>query len=433
VEFVLAVVVLAVAAIFAVCMGIVARRVLGAPVGWPRTFLVGLVLYSSSSPFVTLVVTSAGLGNSTIGLKVSPLVAVAFILLAFAWAFAFGVTALVVAEAIWPTGSIRNPIQLTRELIRRRRRTQRYLAILAIASRHGLSRALRGRRVSQPQLDRTPAALVAALNQAGVTFVKLGQLMSTRRDLLPDRYVDALSHLQTRARPVEWDAIRTAIEAELSQPIDNVFAEIDHSPLAAASVAQVHAARLLDGTEVVVKVQRPSAQAQVTADIDIIVRLATWIQARTEWGRDLGALALAEGFVASLRDELDYRTEQRHMDMIRAAMVAGSPLAVPAVFPSLCSQRLLVMQRLDGSPVGDAGDLLAALPAAERTALAASLCDEVLRHFQPDRPRPYERTAVGRGTLSAGPGRCRCAEPAGRLHGRRQANPRPFGHHHRGP
>ncbi|WP_163568909.1 ABC1 kinase family protein [Fodinicola feengrottensis] len=376
------VVVVAAAALFAVCAGMVARRVLGTPVGWPRTFVVGLVVYAGSSPFATFVAAAAGLRGGPDHLSVSVLVAAAFILLAFGWLFAFGVAALVAVEAIWPTGSVPNPLRLVRDLVGRRRRTRRYLAILSIASRHGLSRVLRGRRVSQPELERTPVALVAALNEAGVTFVKLGQLLSTRRDLLPDRYVEALSHLQTRARPVRWDEIRAVIEAELGGPIDTFFfAEVDPKPLAAASVAQVvHAARLADGTDVVVKVQRPTAQAQVRADVDIIVRLASWIETRTDWGRDLGAVALAEGFAQSLRDELDYRTEHRHMEMIRKAS-GESLLAVPLVFPTLCGQRILTMQRFDGVPVGDAASALAKIPDSDRRALAANLCDEVLRQI----------------------------------------------------
>lgn len=337
-----------VAAVYAVCTGAIARRILGVTVGWPRTFVVGLAVFFANAPVATYIATTAGIVGTT-GQPTAPLaVAALFIVLTFAWVFAFGILALVVIEAIWPTGSVPNPAQLVREWLQRRRRIRRYLHILAIASRHGLQALLsdrrRRRRPAQAETERTALGLVAALNEAGVTFVKLGQVLSTRRDLLPGPYVEALSQLQTRAAPEPWGTIRAVIERELGGPIGEVFARIDEQPLAAASVAQVHRAQLTDGTEVAVKVQRPAARAQVEADIDILLRLAQRIEAQTQWGRELGALALARGFADSLREELDYRIEYRNTEMIRQALGdqarAGAGLTVPRVFgraaPSGC-------------------------------------------------------------------------------------------------
>ncbi|MFI6290747.1 AarF/UbiB family protein [Nonomuraea sp. NPDC050790] len=131
-------------------------------------------------------------------------------------------------------------------------------------------------------------SLRAALNEGGVTFVKLGQMLSTRRDLIPGPFADQLATLQTRAEPEPWPAIEAAIRAALGRPPAEVFAGIDHEPMAAASVAQVHAARLLDGREVVLKVQRPRARAEVAADMEIILRLSRRLERSTPWGRSRG-------------------------------------------------------------------------------------------------------------------------------------------------
>ncbi len=237
--------------------------------------------------------------------------------------------------------------------------------------------------IASDRNERTALGLVAALNEAGVTFVKLGQLLSTRRDLLPGPYVEALSRLQTRAQSEPWASIRAVIEQEVGGPLGNVFARVDEAPLAAASVAQVHAAQLIDGTEVVVKVQRPGARAQVEADIDIILRLARRIETRTLWGRELGALALAQGFAASLREELDYRIEYRNTELVRQSSIsqAGTAITVPRVFGQASTRRLLTIERLQGRALGDAGPVLETLPAGQRADLAAGLFDAVLRQI----------------------------------------------------
>lgn len=242
---------LLVAPLYAVCVGAITRRILGVPVGWPRAFIVGLAVFLASSPVATYIAAASGIVGPT-GKPTVPLaVAVLFLVLTFAWVFAFGILALVITEALWPTGSVPGPVQLVREWLQRRRRIRRYLQILAIASRHGLRVFLtdrpRGRPLRPAENERMALGLVAALNEAGVTFVKLGQLLSTRRDLLPEPYVEALSQLQTRARPEPWGTIRSVIERELGTPLGAVFARVEEEPLAAASVAQVHRAQLAGG------------------------------------------------------------------------------------------------------------------------------------------------------------------------------------------
>jgi ubiquinone biosynthesis protein len=136
-------------------------------------------------------------------------------------------------------------------------------------------------------------ALRRALNDAGVTFIKAGQMLSSRPDLLPPAYVRELATLQTASAQVSWSELEPIVVATLRRPIDEVFAEVDPSPLATASVGQVHAAALHNGDPVVIKVQKPEAREQVTADLDIVLRLARRLETSTGWGRSLGVMELA--------------------------------------------------------------------------------------------------------------------------------------------
>lgn len=288
-------------------------RVVGVPTGWPRTLAVGLVMSAVVAVTVQYLY-RAGTGHNVDGLDISPGVAVLFTVLALGWIFALGVAALVMLEAAFPTGSLPSPQSLFFGWKSRRRRGGRYAQVVSIAVRHGLGSQLRGFGGDSPGRDvKTARALKESLAEAGVTFVKLGQMLSTRRDILPPVFVRELETLQTQVTPEPWSVIEPAIAERLGRPIGEVFARIGSTPLAAASVAQVHEATLLDGTEVIVKVQRPKALNQVTQDLDIILRLAGWLNKTTTWGRDLGVQSLATGFANTLEEELDYRIELDNM------------------------------------------------------------------------------------------------------------------------
>src|SRR5699024_6846010 len=153
---------------------------------------------------------------------------------------------------------------------------------------------------------------------------------------------------------------------------------VDTEPLAAASVAQVHTARLLDGSEVVLKVQRPGAREQVTGDMDIVLRLADRLYRTTRWGRTLGLRTLARGFADSLEEELDYRLERASMQAAGAA-IDSALIAVPTPYPELSSQQLLVMERIDGAPLSAAGDGVRGLTEKRRHDLAQALVGTILR------------------------------------------------------
>ena len=252
-------------------------------------------------------------------------------------------------------------------------RSRRYSQISRIAVRHGLGPYLRGRRLRRADAAAGRAALAASLRRAleegGVTFTKLGQLLSTRRDLLPEEFISELGQLQDRAEPARWEQVEGVIAASLGVSTEQVFAELNPVPTAAASIAQVHKARLRRGdgpdAEVAVKVQRPGIRATVEQDLDILLRIAARLESRTRWARTYGVVALAEGFAAAMLEELDFRVEARNMAAMAAtwpaqqrAVGGGVTVTLPALYEQLSSEHVLVIEWLDGASLRKAGPLI---------------------------------------------------------------------------
>lgn len=288
--------------------------------------------------------------------------AVSFLALTALCSMLAGLIFLVLSEALVPTGSLPRARDLKRDLSGRIARTRRYLQILRIAVRHGLGPYLRGRRrpgrenaAGQADLARS---LRLALDEAGVTFVKLGQVLSTRSDVIPASVAQELSRLQDQVSPAPWPLIEEVLTEELGP--NQVFTEFATEPLAAASVAQVYAARL-DDVQVVVKVQRPGIASLVERDLDIVQRLARMLERNTDWGRSMGVRSLAEGFADAMREELDFTVEAGNMASVAAgrSVTENHDIVVPELYPRLCSRRVLTMQRLDGIGLGTAAPSIA--------------------------------------------------------------------------
>ncbi|MFQ3616698.1 MAG: AarF/ABC1/UbiB kinase family protein [Cyanobacteriota bacterium] len=238
--------------------------------------------------------------------------------------------------------------------------------IAEVVLRHGwdyMRRLLSGGKLDEPKLP-TPAVLRNILVDLGPVYVKLGQLLSTRPDLLPPDYIEALSTLQAKVPPVEWAEIEAVIRESVSHPVEDVFLTINPEPVAAGSIAQTHRATLKDGREVALKVQRPGLLSVVEQDIALIRAIAGLV-AQTEFGKLYDVVTLAEEFTQALRAELRFTQEATYTDQLRTNLGRSrwfdpAQLVVPQIIWEHTTDQLLVMEWLDGKPL-----LLAEFPHAE--------------------------------------------------------------------
>jgi ubiquinone biosynthesis protein len=198
------------------------------------------------------------------------------------------------------------------------------------------------------------------LEDLGPVFIKLGQVLSTRPDMIPPDFVVEFSHLQDKAPPVPFSAIATVVEAELGAPPEVVFAEFDPVPRASASLGQAHTARLHDGTRVIVKVQRPGIDNVIGEDLAVLADLATLAMARTSLGDYYDLTEWVKEFGYTLRDELDYTQEGHNAERIRHDFANEPALYVPRVFWEHSTARVLTMEEVRGVKISDTTGLRAA-------------------------------------------------------------------------
>jgi ubiquinone biosynthesis protein len=259
---------------------------------------------------------------------------------------------------------------------RREQRTERYREIAAILSDERILSLLKDTEVREyapdgasleevaddaPELEgrRAPREVRVrrALERLGPTYVKLGQLLATRRDLISPALATQLAKLKNDVPALPFEEMRPVITSELGGDVDELFSEFDTVPLAAASIGQVYRARLHDQREVAVKVQRPGAAASMELDFEIITRWARTATRHTGWGRDHNVAALAAEFVTTLRAELDYQNEARNLTLFREAFADDDSVAFPAPIDELTSSRVLTMELITGVP-GTRPDLM---------------------------------------------------------------------------
>ncbi len=266
---------------------------------------------------------------------------------------------------------------------------KRYRQIAMLLVRHGRGDLVRSSGMDElldegaAEADEGAAERLADdLEAMGPTFVKLGQLMSSRVDLFSPAYVEALSRLQDDVEPFAFEQVEEIVAEELQVRPSRVFASFERTPLAAASLAQVHRATLRDGREVVVKVQRPGIRAQVRKDMEVLDELAEFLDKHTDIGHRYGVAQLLEEFRKALVDELDYRREADNLTTMREMVAGRDQLVVPQPYPDLTTSKVLTMEFVPGKKVTDVGPLgrleLDGGPLADQ--LFAAYLDQVLVH-----------------------------------------------------
>jgi ubiquinone biosynthesis protein len=202
-----------------------------------------------------------------------------------------------------------------------------------------------------------PQRLRMALGELGATFIKLGQMLSTRADLLPADLITELSKLQDSAPPVPFPDIERILAEEMRHLNAPPFLSFDPNPIASASIGQVHAAVLLDGTPVVVKVRRPGVVEQVERDLEILRGIVDWMQIHTPLGRDYELRELAEEFAYTIRGELDYVREAQNATRLRRAFEGDGHVWIPRVYEEYSTGCMLTEERVSGVKISDLATL----------------------------------------------------------------------------
>ncbi|MBA2742562.1 MAG: AarF/ABC1/UbiB kinase family protein [Actinobacteria bacterium] len=285
--------------------------------------------------------------------------------------------------------------------------------IAQVAARHGFGYALRKYRISdllprgaRTDLDESVSdrgrRLREMLDELGPTFVKFGQLLSTRPDVVPPDIVAELRGLQDSVSPVGFNQIRDVLEAELDLTVERAFLEFDIVPIASASIGQVHRAVLPDGREVAVKVQRPAAPMQIEADLGLLYQAAKLLHERVRALDFVDPREIVDEFARSIRLELDYGHEAKNADAFYANFLHDPRVVVPRVIRPYSSARVLTLEYLHGRKVADL-DLFAMRPDERRdvvTKMADTWMTMVFRHgfFHAD-PHPANIFVLESGEL----------------------------------
>jgi ubiquinone biosynthesis protein len=241
-------------------------------------------------------------------------------------------------------------------------RLRRYKDVVALLIKYG-----RSDLVNQTDLQAGGAAgkqalaagvakaeeLADDLEKLGPTFIKLGQLLSTRADLLPEPYLDALARLQDKIEPFPYEQVQEIVEAELGGRLSKLFAEFEPEPLAAASLAQVHRAQMRDGREVVVKVQRPNIRGTITEDLQALEEVADFIDSHTDVGKRYEFSAILSEFRSSLLRELDFKREADNLLKLGDSLREYETIIIPAPVEDYTSSRVLTMEYIPGKKITD--------------------------------------------------------------------------------
>ena len=222
-----------------------------------------------------------------------------------------------------------------------------------------------------------PVEVRESLEELGPTFIKLGQLLSTRPDIIPKDYADELEKLQDKAPPILFDDVRRVIEEEFATPVDRVFATFDPEPLASASLGQTHLATLFDGREVVVKVQRPGILQRIDTDMEIMAGVARFLEQHFEQARIYGISEMVDEFSIIIHQEMDYTREGRNGDKLRENFANVPTVGIAATIWDYTTARALTQERVRGIKINDTSALDA--QGYDRVAIANNLTRAFLK------------------------------------------------------
>ncbi len=221
-------------------------------------------------------------------------------------------------------------------------------------------RALSPLALKGKKCNNDPEKLRKALEELGPIFVKLGQVLSTRPDLIPAEITSELAKLQDDVEPFAWTEARGFIEDQLEQPLDEIFNSIDEKPLASASVAQVHAAELKDGREVVIKVLRPGIKKMVKRDLELMRSVAKIARTFGNPGVQVDPVEIVEEFEKTIYHELDLQREAANASVLRKNFIDSKDMYIPEIYWEYCKEKVMVMERIYAIPIGKIDRLKAA-------------------------------------------------------------------------
>lgn len=223
--------------------------------------------------------------------------------------------------------------------------------------------------------DLAPHQLADDLEAMGPTYVKLGQVLAGRPDLLPQPYLDALARLHDRVKPFPYEEVEQIVRTELGVRLSKAFAHFDPVPIAAASLGQVHAAALRDGRKVVVKIQRPEIRRQIAEDFEVLAQIASFLDEHTEMGKRYGFSLVVEEFRATIQQELNYEREAQNLLTVAGNLADFPLIKVPAPILDYTTRSVLTMEQIDGRKITSLG------PLAQLDIKGAPLAEEVFKAY----------------------------------------------------
>jgi predicted unusual protein kinase regulating ubiquinone biosynthesis (AarF/ABC1/UbiB family) len=220
-----------------------------------------------------------------------------------------------------------------------------------------------------------PSQLADDLEAMGPTYVKLGQILASRPDLLPQAYIEALTRLQDKVKPFAYEEVEQIVSSDLGVRISKAYSRFDPVPIAAASLGQVHSAALRDGREVVVKVQRPGMAKHIADDFEVLAQIADFLQTHTEAGRRHRFTEMLEEFRLSILEEIDYQREAQNLATMADNLAEFELITIPQPVPDFCTRRVLTMDYVQGRKITKLG------PIARLEMDGGALAEELFRAY----------------------------------------------------